>query len=163
MSGDPFDLGAALLWGVLATGLLSFVLSASQGLGWSRISLPYLLGTLFTPRRSRAMAIGFAVHFLLGLVFALFYALVFEQLARAGVGLGALLGLLHGLLALTTGMDLLSAVHPRMASRHHGPTPTRQLEPPGFLARNYGRRTPEITLLAHVAYGALLGYFYPVG
>ena len=33
------------------------------------------------------------------------------------------------------------------------------LEPPGFLLRNYGRATPTATLLAHVAYGALVGGF----
>jgi hypothetical protein len=33
------------------------------------------------------------------------------------------------------------------------------LEPPGFLMRNYGRGTPTATLLAHVAYGAIVGGF----
>ena len=51
-------------------------------------------------------------------------------------------------------------MHPRMASEQHGPTPTRQLEPPGFLALNYGRRTPISLLLAHLVYGAILGAFY---
>lgn len=158
--GGPLDLPGALLGGAFATALLTLVLSASQGLGWSRISLPYLLGTLVTPRRGRAMLIGSALHFALGIGFALLYGLFFWQLGRSGIALGAGLGLLQGLLVLTTGLDLLAAVHPRMASRHHGPTPTRQLEPPGFLARNYGRRTPLITLLAHVVYGAALGLFY---
>ena len=30
----------------------------------------------------------------------------------------------------------------------------------GFLALNYGRRTPLVALLAHVIYGAILGAFY---
>ena len=47
-----------------------------------------------------------------------------------------------------------------MASEQHGPTPTRQLEPPGFLALNYGRRTPISVLVAHLVYGAILGAFY---
>jgi hypothetical protein len=33
------------------------------------------------------------------------------------------------------------------------------LEPPGFLLLNYGRQTPVVTVLAHVAYGALVGGF----
>jgi hypothetical protein len=33
------------------------------------------------------------------------------------------------------------------------------LEPPGFLLLNYGVRTPLVTLLAHLAYGALVGGF----
>jgi hypothetical protein len=33
------------------------------------------------------------------------------------------------------------------------------LEPPGFMLLNYGRRTPLATILAHVAYGAIVGGF----
>ena len=33
------------------------------------------------------------------------------------------------------------------------------LEPPALFAQNYGRRTVAVTLLAHVAYGAILGAF----
>jgi hypothetical protein len=61
-------------------------------------------------------------------------------------------------------LPLLPGLHPRMASEHRGPEPTRALEPPGFLGLNYGHRTPLIALLAHVMYGAILGAFYrPVG
>jgi hypothetical protein len=42
-------------------------------------------------------------------------------------------------------------------------TPTRRLEPPSFLALNYGQRTPFSVLLAQVAYGAVLGAFYRLG
>jgi len=38
-----------------------------------------------------------------------------------------------------------------MASEQRGPEPTRALEPPGVLALNYGRQTPVVTLVAHVA------------
>jgi hypothetical protein len=34
------------------------------------------------------------------------------------------------------------------------------LQPPGFLALNYGRRTPLVTVAAHLLYGAILGAFY---
>ena len=33
------------------------------------------------------------------------------------------------------------------------------LEPPALFARNYGRRTFAVTLLAHAVYGAILGGF----
>ena len=54
----------------------------------------------------------------------------------------------------------MPGVHPRMASELRGPTVARQLEPPGFLALNYGVRTPISVLIAHVAFGAMLGGFY---
>ena len=47
-----------------------------------------------------------------------------------------------------------------MASELRGPEPTKALEPPGFLALNYGRRTPLVTLVAHAVYGLILGAFY---
>jgi hypothetical protein len=53
-----------------------------------------------------------------------------------------------------------SAIHPRMANEQQGPTPTRQLEPPGSLALNYGRRTPLFLVVAHLVYGVILGAFY---
>jgi hypothetical protein len=66
----------------------------------------------------------------------------------------------QALFVLTAGVALLPGMHPRMAGEQHGPTPTRQLEPPGFLALNYGRRTPLTIIVAHVLYGAILGAFY---
>jgi len=63
---------------------------------------------------------------------------------------------------LATALPLLPGVHPRMASDFTGPQPTTGLEPPGFLATNYGRRTPVVTVLAHMVYGAIIGHFYEV-
>jgi hypothetical protein len=74
--------------------------------------------------------------------------------------LGSLIGLVHALFVLTVAMSVLPGLHPRMASERQGPTPTRQLEPPGFLALNYGKRTPISVVLAHLIYGGLLGAFY---
>ena len=47
-----------------------------------------------------------------------------------------------------------------MASEQHDPAATQQLEPPGFMAMNYGVRTPISVLLSHAVFGALLGAFY---
>ena len=152
--------GEALLWGVFATGVLTLLMAASQGLGWSRMSFPFMIGSIITSHRSRAMALGFTLHFVFGMVFALLYALVFESWQWSTWWLGGLLGVFHGLFILIVLMPILPDLHPRMASKHHGPTPTRQLEPPGFMALNYGRNTPALTLVAHLAYGILLGAFY---
>ena len=48
----------------------------------------------------------------------------------------------------------------RMASEQQGPTATRLLEPPGFMAMHYGMRTPIAVLLSHAVFGAMLGAFY---
>lgn len=154
------NVGSALLWGLFATGMLTLLMATSQGFGWSRMSFPFMIGSMFTSHRGRAMTLGFALHIGFGMAFALLYALVFESWQWATWWLGALLGVFHGLFLLIVLMPALPDIHPRMASTHHGPTPTRQLEPPGFLALNYGRSTPVLTLAAHVVYGVLLGGFY---
>lgn len=154
------NLGSIALWGFVATMVLTSLMSAGQGLGFSRMSIPFMLGTMFTPDRDRAPIVGFAVHIVNGWLFALLYALAFESWGRATWWLGAGIGLVHGLAVLLVLMPLLPGLHPRMASEYQGPEPTRALEPPGFLALNYGRRTPLIALLAHVLYGVILGAFY---
>lgn len=149
-----------LLWGLVATAVLTTLMSAAQGLGLSRMSIPFMIGTLFTADRGRATVLGAVVHLLTGWAFALFYAAIFESLGHATVWIGAGFGLLHGLVVLVAVMPVLPNFHPRMATEHQGPEPTRALEPPGFLALNYGRQTPAIALLAHGVYGAILGAGY---
>ncbi len=148
------------LWGFVGTVVLTSILSGSQELGLTRVNFPFMLGTMFTPDRDRAKLVGFGMHFVNGWVFASVYAAAFESWRRAAWWLGAAIGLVHALFVLVAAMPVLPAMHPRMASEQEGPTPTRQLEPPGFMALNYGRRTPLSVILAHLVYGGILGAFY---
>ena len=152
--------GSTLLWGFVGTVVLTILMGGSQGLGLTRMNLPFMLGTMFTPDRDRAKLIGTGVHLVNGWLFALLYAAAFRSWHRATWWLGAGIGLVHALFVLVATMPILPSFHPRMASEQRGPTPTRQLEPPGFLALNYGRRTPLSMILAHLVYGAILGAFY---
>jgi hypothetical protein len=68
--------------------------------------------------------------------------------------------LVHALFVHAVGMPLLPGLHPRMVSEYYGPTPNRRLQPPGFLALNYGRQTPFVAIVAHIIYGAIIGGFY---
>jgi hypothetical protein len=153
------------LWGAIAGGLVGTVvlttsLRASQELGWTRMDLPLLLGTVFTARRGPASVLGYAIHFANGLLFALLYYAIFAAVGRAGWIFGAALGLVHGAFAggaLVT--ILLPAVHPRMGTPWSDAEETPLLEPPGFMLRNYGERTVMATLFAHVVYGAIVGGF----
>jgi hypothetical protein len=149
-----------LLWGFVATVVLTTIMAGSQGLRLTRMSLPYMLGTMFTPSRDRAKLVGFGVHVLNGWSFSLLYVAAFEAWGRAGVLPGAGIGLVHAAFVLTAGMRILPGLHPRMASEEQGPTVTRQLEPPGFLALHYGVRTPVTVLAAHAVFGGILGAFY---
>ena len=150
----------ALLWGFVATLALTGLLAGSQSLGLTRMNLPYMLGTMVTPRRDRAKVIGFGLHLVNGWLFAGLYVAAFESWRKATWWLGAGIGLFHALFILVAGLPLMPGIHPRMASITSGPIPTQHLEPPGFLALNYGKQTPLSVIAAHVAYGAILGAFY---
>jgi hypothetical protein len=152
--------GSWLLWGFVGTVVLTSVMAGSQGLGMTRMSLPYLLGTMFTSNRDRAKIIGIVVHFVNGWLLSLIYVAAFHAWGLATWWLGASVGLVHALFVLTVGMSFLPGMHPRMANEQYGPTVVRQLEPPGFLARHYGLRTPVSVLAAHVVFGMILGGFY---
>ena len=153
------------LWGALAGGFVGTIVLTSglrvgQELGWTRMDIPLLLGTVFTDDRDRATVIGVAVHFLNGLLFALGYYAIFSAVDQAGWLFGAALGVVHAALAggvLVT--LLLPAVHPRMGTPWSDAEETPLLEPPGFLLVNYGRRTALWTLIGHVAFGAIVGGF----
>jgi hypothetical protein len=149
-----------ILWGFGATCVLTAMLAGSQGLGLTRMNLPFMLGTLFTPDRDRAKFYGVLFHLFNGWAFSLIYVAAFHITRHFGPGFGAGIGLVHGLFVLVVLMPALPGLHPRMASELRGPSVTRVLEPPGFLALNYGVRTPVSVMLAHVVYGALLGFFY---
>jgi hypothetical protein len=148
------------LWGFVGTVVLTGFMATSQGLHQTRMNIPYMLGTMVTADRDRAKLVGILAHMMNGWLFAALYALAFESWRQSSALHGAAIGAVHGAFVLAAAMPVLPAMHPRMASESSGPSPTRQLEPPGFLALNYGRRTPVSVMIAHVLYGAVLGAFY---
>src|SRR6266849_3829432 len=154
------NLPSIFLWGFAATVVLTSLTIAGQSLGLTRIDIPFILGTIFTPNRDRAKVIGLLVHLFNGWIFALVYGLFFQSLHVANWWFGAIIGLVQGIFVVVAVLPLLPGIHPRMVSDFRGPEPTRLLEPPGFLAMNYGRMTPVVTIIAHAIYGAVLGAFY---
>jgi len=151
------------LWGAVVGGLagtlvLTTLMRAASELGLTRMDLPFLLGTALTEDRVRAKAFGYALHFGFGLLFALAYYAVFAVIDRSGFLLGSLFGLVHALFAGSALVNLLlPVVHPRMGTGFDAAGSAPLLEPPGFLLLNYGRQTPLVTVIAHVAYGAIVG------
>lgn len=148
-------------WGLLASIVFTTLLAGSQGIGLTRMNIPYLLGTLFTANRDRAKIYGLCLHLVLGIGFSMLYLLAFSGWGGATWWKGLILGAIQGSFFLTFGVTLLPGLHPRMASEHQGPTVVRQLEPPGFLGLNYGVRTPASIFAAHLVWGLMLGVTLP--
>jgi hypothetical protein len=154
------SLAGALAGGLVGTVVLTSSLRLTQALGFTRMDIPLLLGTVFSEDRRKATLIGYAVHFANGLIFSLGYAAIFFAVDQAGWLFGALLGVVHAVFAGGALVNvLLPAVHPRMGTPWSDAEETPVLEPPGLMLVNYGRHTVIATLLAHVAYGAIVGGF----
>ena len=150
----------ALFGGFAGTLVLTTALVGATQLRLTRMDIPFLLGTALTEDRTRARVVGYLLHFGFGLAFALFYYAGFRALGRADWLLGTVFGFVHALFAGTTLVNvLLPAVHPLMGTPLSAADSSPRLEPPGFLLLNYGRGTPVVTVLAHLAYGAIVGAF----
>jgi hypothetical protein len=145
------------IFGLIATAALSALMIGAQLAGLTRLDLPLMLGTVAVADPDRARVAGFFIHLLNGQAFALGYAAVFAATDESSWWAGGLLGVLHGAVALLVIMPLLPGVHPRMASERAGLSNGAALEPPGLLGLSYGRETPLVTMLAHLAYGIALG------
>lgn len=151
--------GEIILWGFASTIVLTTIMAVAKPLGISRMDIPFLLGTMFTANRNKAAFYGLVSHVVIGQAFAFLYAMAFASVEMSTWWFGISIGLVHGAFVLSAGLQVLSSFHPRMAQPYQGPTPTRQLQPPGFFAINYGKGTPVITILAHLIYGCMLGIF----
>jgi hypothetical protein len=151
---------SAVAGGFAGTLVLTTALRGASELSLTRMDIPFLLGTAFSTNRTRAKVIGYGLHFVAGLVFALGYYWMFLALGRAGWLLGTIFGIAHALFAGTVLVNvLLPMIHPRMATPETAADSSPLLEPPGFMLLNYGRSTPVVTMLGHMAYGAIVGGF----
>jgi len=150
---------SALAGGFLGTLVLTTIVHGAAEAGFTRMDLPFLLGTTVTENRRRARALGYIFHFALGVAFALLYGLFFSAIGWSSWWLGALLGILHALFTGTVLINvLLPVIHPRIGTPETAAHEIALIEPPGFLMFNYGRNSFLISLAAHVAYGAIVGW-----
>jgi len=150
---------SAIAGGFLGTLVLTTIVRATSELGLTRMDLALLLGTTVTENRRKARAIGYAIHFVVGPIFALGYAALFVALGHHSWWIGALFGALHAVFTGTVLANvILPLLHPRIATTDTAANEVSLIEPPGFLMRNYGPNTFLIALVAHVAFGAIVGW-----
>jgi energy-converting hydrogenase Eha subunit A len=150
---------SAIAGGFLGTLVLTTIVKATSELGLTRMDLALLLGTAVTENRRRARAIGYAIHFIVGPIFALGYAALFVALGHHSWWMGAIFGALQAVFTGTVLANvILPLLHPRIATTDTAANEVSLIEPPGFLLLNYGRNTFLIALVAHVAFGAIVGW-----
>src|SRR5436305_13137887 len=111
-----------LVWGFSGTVILTSILAASQGFGMTRMNIPYLPGTIFTPSRDKAKLIGFFLHFANGWIFGLVYVAMFHAVGLATWWFGALIGRMQAIFVLPMMVPTMPLLHPRMADEQSRPT-----------------------------------------
>ena len=152
-------IGSAIAGGFVGTLVMTAMMRGASEMGLTRIDFALLLGTTVSDNRTKARAVGYVFHVVLGIGFALAYAEFFAIVGRSGWMIGALLGALQAIFNGTVLVNvLLPAVHPRIATSDTAANDVALIEPPGFLMLNYGRRSFLVVLAAHIAYGAVVGW-----
>ncbi len=156
--------GAWAVWALIGSAVMASLLEGAQLAGLSRLSLPFLMGTVVTDDRRRAMVLGYLFYLCGGWLFGLLYALVlgsFPGLPLWAYVLGGLaMGLMHGGFLVTVFLPLLPVIHPRLTSDYDGPEALTRIEPPGPFGVNYGLATPAIAVVAQAIYGIIIGLGY---
>jgi hypothetical protein len=156
-------IASAVAAGFVGTLVMTTIMRAASEMGLTRMDFALLLGTAATDRRLRARALGYVFHFVLGIAFAWAYAGFFAIIGHAAWWIGALLGALQAVFNGTVLVNvLLPLVHPRIATPDTAANDIALIEPPGFLMLNYGRSTFVVMLVAHLAYGAIVGLIMSV-
>jgi len=152
-------IASAIAGGFVGTLVMTTIIKAAAEIGLTRMDLALLLGTSVTENRRKARAFGYIFHFGLGVLFAEAYGEFFQIIGRSSWWIGALLGALQAIFTATVLVNvLLPVVHPRIATSDTAANEIALIEPPGFLMLNYGRRTFLVTLAAHIAFGACVGW-----
>lgn len=170
-----FDWIAALVAGFVATVVMDLLMTMAASAGMTRMPpMSLISGSMMSGNRRAAWAIGAMVHFVVmgAVVFGLIYAALFAVFgiaASAAWWVGAIVGLVHGLLVGTMAMPMMPAMHPRMEIQAAGaggpPTVSDQpgglrLSAPGFMGKDWGGMTPMGVVVGHVVYGIVLGFIY---
>ena len=139
---------------------MTTMMRAASEIGFTRMDLPLLLGTAFTDNRTAREGLRLRLRTSCsGCSSPSAYAFVFALGEARGTRRRLAGRRVHALFIATVLVNvLLPIVHPRMATPDTAADQVALIEPPGFLMLNYGRNTFLVTLAAHIAYGAIVGW-----
>lgn len=147
-----FNLVAAVIGGLIATAVMTAMMTMAPRMGMPRMDMPGLLGSVFGAPGNRMM--GLAMHFMMGVVFAIIYALLFTVVSDLSVVvLGVIFGIVHWLIAgFMTGM---------MPMMHQG-IKSGDVPAPGMYMSSMGVMGFMGGLMGHVVFGLVVGIVYQV-
>ncbi len=131
---------------------MSLIMLMARTVMGMEVKLELLLGTMIgLAPDNTAWIVGFVMHLMISGLIALAYAWAFENvLHRAGAGAGALLALVHIVIAGMF-MGMMPMMHPLVPEMMPGP---------GFFLLNLGVMGLVAFVLLHLIFGAIVGAMY---
>jgi hypothetical protein len=136
-------LALSIIAGGLGAGAMAGVLWGITRSGLSNARMVVAIGSLLTRSYEKATLVGGFVHAAAGVFFGLIYTLILVAVGHPGVGanllLGALIGLVHGIMMALVLVATVAEEHPL----------------PEFQQRGFDIAISHA--LAHVVYGAVVG------
>lgn len=157
LSGQ-FTVGWALLAGVLGGLAFLAVVMMGRAVGMTRMNFLEVVGTMLVPAGSKATVYGtgLAVHLMASAGFGVAHVGLLHAIGITSVGQAAgwdlVLGMAHGVLILAMLPAALTLMHPLV--RKHA------MDRPGVALTGFGPGTPIGSLMAHVAFGLVVGSVY---
>lgn len=153
-----FTAGWALLAGLLGGVAFLAVVTMGRAVGMTRMNFLEMLGTMLVPNAGKATvyATGLGVHLMASAGFGLAHAGLLHAIGITSVGQAAgwdlVLGMAHGALVLAMLPPALTRMHPLVR--------THVMDRPGIALTGFGSGTPIGSLMAHVAFGLVVGSVY---
>lgn len=145
---------AALTWssGFLATLAITTMMYVLPAIGLPQVDLPIWVARLFVSDPIHIGAVGLAVHLVTGFAFAWVYVEQVEPRLTLGPGTsGLIFGACLWLFVQAIAVPTLGAVGSALGATAAGP---------GLLSADFGFAAAGASLLAHLAYGGVLGFVY---
>jgi len=131
---------APLIAGIVGTFAMTLFLMLPRWLHRGKVDVIGAVGALITGKTEGAAGIGFAIHFLSGIVFAYVY---YFSIKLSGFplnwGIFTLAGAIHGVIAMLLVAIVIMEHHPIARFHDRGPM------------------TGIMQLFAHIVYGAVIG------
>ncbi len=141
----------ATIAGVIGALGMTLLMGILRLLGM-QLNLELILGAWFTKTVGPlTWLLGLAIHLAAGALFGVAYGAIFEHvLHRASLGIGACLGVIHGILSGLV-LTVFPDVHPLVPEI---------LPSPGAFMLSAGAGGLVAYLVLHVVYGAIVGSYY---
>lgn len=145
---------ASLTWssGFLATLAITTMMYVLPAVGLPQVDLPIWVSRLFVSDPVQVGAVGLGVHLVTGFAFAWLYVKQVEPRLTLGPGTS---GLIFG-----AGLWLFVQAIAVPALGATGAALGATAAAPGLLSADFGLAAAGASLLAHLAYGGVLGYVY---